>query len=229
MVKSKQNTRLKILQTALELFSRNGYDKTSVQRIIDGVGVSKGAFYHYFKSKEEVLEAICLLHSEELMKIPWKIVKEKDGNALEKLNKIIRVAQDFKNARIEQRWKLGLALQEQQDAKFQERLLEISVERAKPWLLILIKQGIEEGVFSTEYPEEVAEWYFQLASILKKSIVKLFSQIKKNPKALEDIKRKVCFYEDLLERLLGVKQGSLEISKPLLHHIGTFIEWMKKQ
>jgi len=43
-----------LLDAALQLFYEKGYEKTSVNDIIEKVGVSKGAFYYYFKSKEEV-------------------------------------------------------------------------------------------------------------------------------------------------------------------------------
>ena len=228
MAKSKKNTRAKILQTSLELFSQRGYEKTSIQNIIDNVGISKGGFYHYYKSKEDVLEDICRQQAEEIMKIPQKIVEEKGLNALEKFNKIVRTVQDYKNAKMEERWKLGMALQ-QKDAKFQDRLLDMMVKMSKPWLIKLIHEGVKEGVFSTEYPEEVAEWYFQLASILKKSILKLFFEIKERPEALEDIKRKIRFYEDLMERLFGVTPGAIEISAPLIAHLEKIIVWMDKR
>lgn len=49
------------MESALELFRRRGYDATSVQGIADAAGVTKGAFYHHFSSKEDVLR---LIHDE---------------------------------------------------------------------------------------------------------------------------------------------------------------------
>lgn len=48
-------TRERILQSAIELFGDKGYHATSVQEICDQAGVSKGAFFHYFSSKNEIL------------------------------------------------------------------------------------------------------------------------------------------------------------------------------
>ena len=47
-------TRQKILSSATRLFSLNGYDCTGVAEICDAAGVSKGAFYHHFPSKQDV-------------------------------------------------------------------------------------------------------------------------------------------------------------------------------
>jgi len=51
-------TRDQLIQLALELFEQNGYPRTSVEDIVDAAGLTKGAFYHHFQSKEEVLEII---------------------------------------------------------------------------------------------------------------------------------------------------------------------------
>ena len=48
-----------ILETATRLFVQNGYERTSIQDIINNLGgLSKGAIYHHFKSKEEILIAV---------------------------------------------------------------------------------------------------------------------------------------------------------------------------
>ncbi|MEG0319663.1 MAG: TetR/AcrR family transcriptional regulator, partial [Niameybacter sp.] len=49
-----------ILDEALNLFIEKGYENTSIQDIINNLGgLSKGAIYHHFKSKEEIFEAVC--------------------------------------------------------------------------------------------------------------------------------------------------------------------------
>ena len=51
-----------ILETSLRLFQEVGYDKTSILDIVDAMGVSRGAFYHHFKSKEEILRVLMENH-----------------------------------------------------------------------------------------------------------------------------------------------------------------------
>jgi AcrR family transcriptional regulator len=53
-----EETRERIMQAALELFSRNGFDATGVAEICTRAGVSKGAFYHHFPSKHSVFQAL---------------------------------------------------------------------------------------------------------------------------------------------------------------------------
>jgi AcrR family transcriptional regulator len=50
-----QRTQVKIIEAAVDLFAEQGYDATSVQQIVERAGVTKGALYHHFTSKEEIL------------------------------------------------------------------------------------------------------------------------------------------------------------------------------
>lgn len=55
-VKKPEERRWELIHAATELFSEHGYEKTSVNDIIQKIGVAKGTFYHYFKSKEEIAD-----------------------------------------------------------------------------------------------------------------------------------------------------------------------------
>ena len=54
----KGNTKQKIFNTALELFSVQGYEATSISQIADAVGIRKASLYSHFKSKQEILDAL---------------------------------------------------------------------------------------------------------------------------------------------------------------------------
>ena len=55
-----EETVQKILDASLKLFLEKGYEKTTVLDIISEMGgLTRGAFYHHFKSKEEVFDALC--------------------------------------------------------------------------------------------------------------------------------------------------------------------------
>ncbi|MGW0507036.1 TetR family transcriptional regulator [Micromonospora sp. NPDC003241] len=53
-----ENTRRSLITSALELFERRGFDRTSVQEIADQARLTKGAFYHHFESKDDLLRHI---------------------------------------------------------------------------------------------------------------------------------------------------------------------------
>ena len=52
------NTKQEILETALDLFSRQGYEATSIAQIAEAVGIRKASMYSHFASKQEILDAL---------------------------------------------------------------------------------------------------------------------------------------------------------------------------
>ena len=54
----KGNTRDEILNVALELFSVNGYEATSISQLADAVGIRKASLYSHFASKQEILDDV---------------------------------------------------------------------------------------------------------------------------------------------------------------------------
>ncbi|WP_236240562.1 TetR/AcrR family transcriptional regulator [Streptomyces sp. CC228A] len=56
--RKKQRTRAALLRTAVELFTTQGYEETTIDEIVDAVEVSQRTFFRYFASKEEVAFAL---------------------------------------------------------------------------------------------------------------------------------------------------------------------------
>ena len=79
----------KILEVAERIFWEKGYDDTTIQNIIDGLGgLTKGAVYHHFKSKEEILDA--LGNKMFCNRIPFEVARErKDLNGIQKMRMVI--------------------------------------------------------------------------------------------------------------------------------------------
>lgn len=61
MSKKSRNTKTKIVSAAWELFYKQGYDDTTVDEIVELSGTSKGSFYHYFESKDALLDSLSYL------------------------------------------------------------------------------------------------------------------------------------------------------------------------
>lgn len=83
-----------ILELALKLFAEEGYDNTGIQKIVDEAAVKKPTLYHYFGSKEGLLDAILELHYAPFLD-ELKSVGEYDGDLVNTLEKIIFHYFDF--------------------------------------------------------------------------------------------------------------------------------------
>ncbi len=92
--KQKEETVADILRISEELFHEQGYEKTTIQDIADHCGLSKGALYHHFRSKEEVLERICCNQYIYMRETFLPIVNESGLSMLEKLKKIMTLARN---------------------------------------------------------------------------------------------------------------------------------------
>ena len=88
-VASQSDTRVQLIHAALFLFDSNGYPRTSVEDIVAKAKVTKGAFYHHFESKEEVLEIIHNVYVESQIELCTRIMSD-GGNPREQLRELAR-------------------------------------------------------------------------------------------------------------------------------------------
>ena len=54
-----------IMETALDLFAEHGMSQTTVQMVLDGSGISKGTFYKYFNSKDDIMKCLLEKHQQD--------------------------------------------------------------------------------------------------------------------------------------------------------------------
>lgn len=151
----------RILDAAQRLFLEKGYDNTTIQDIVDELGgLTKGAVYHHFKSKEEIMDAV----GDRMFfaNNPFEAVKKRsDLNGLEKLREVIRL-----NNADEQRTEL--TLQSVPVAKNPRLLAEMLISNRKvltPCFRELIDDGLADGSICTEYPREISELLPMLTSL----------------------------------------------------------------
>lgn len=92
--------RNEILDVALQLVYSKGYEKMTIQDILDQLKISKGAFYHYFDSKVEVLEAVVeRMAAEQVEPIFLSIVQDPHLSALEKLHHYFDMSTRWKTSK----------------------------------------------------------------------------------------------------------------------------------
>lgn len=142
----------KILTAARQLFLEKGYEHTTIQDIVDQLGgLTKGAVYHHFKSKEEIMDAV----TEKMFwdNNPFEKVRGRgDLTGLEKMKEVIRLTQ-------EPEWS-SLARQSMpilKNPKLLAKCIEDNQRIATPRWLALIEEGMADGSIRTEYPREAAE------------------------------------------------------------------------
>lgn len=152
-----EQTYQQILEVSTKLFFTQGYEKTSIQDILDELKMSRGVVYYYFKSKKEILDAIA---SQRLDAMRSLIQETQAENAREKIIKILSAlignVEDVPQGAEE-----TLPLEHMADPHIVLANMQAQTNDAK-LLLGLFEEGIRDGSIQTEYPLQLAELMFML-------------------------------------------------------------------
>lgn len=200
-----------LLDTAQELFFTQGYEQTTVETIIQKVGVSKGTFYYYFKSKEDLLDKLIEKLSEKILEEVRKIVDREDLDAITKLNRAYAVTRSVKLENLELLKVLLKVLYDDKNLLFRYKIYRNSTEIMAPEFTKIIKQGIKEEVFNTDFPDEAAKLIFEIAFIFSERVPKLILGSDKNSKSLDEAEKEFRVYENAIERIIGAGDGTVNI------------------
>lgn len=161
--KHPEETVEKILDVASRLFLEKGYEHTSIQDIINNLGgLSKGAIYHHFKSKEDILIAVT---DRMTMESNQGLAKIRDASAMKGKEKLQEIFKASINRPV-QNDIFTVAPDFQNNPRLLDSLLRETVEVVAPYYILpIIKEGIEDGSIRTEFPEQLAELIILAANI----------------------------------------------------------------
>lgn len=194
VVKEAAVRRNEILDAAEQLFVTKGFDGTSINDILDRVGIARGTLYYHFKSKEEILDAMIERLTETLLKKASQIAAQKDKPLLQRLTETmlaLNVDSELGNEILEQVHKPQNALMHQ---KMQGGLLVGIV----PLFTSLIEEGIAQGICQTDYPAEAAEMLLVYSNTA-------FDALAEGSRD----KRKIAAFIYHTERMLGMPRDSM--------------------
>jgi TetR/AcrR family transcriptional repressor of nem operon len=204
-----------ILDVAQELVMvTKGYAEMSIQDILDALGISKGAFYHYFDSKQSLLEALIERIITEATPMIMGIIDDPDLPAMQKLHRFFHQTARWKTARKDYLLSFLHVWYADENAITREKLRLAAPERFGPMLTTLIEQGIEEGVFETRYPDQVGRVIMDLIYEMGVQFALLLKSRPQDPQAEERAVRMVDAFNDAVERVIGAAPGSLELMEP---------------
>ena len=211
IIKKYDERKREFLNTAQELFFTKGYEQTSVEAIIKKMRLSKGTFYYYFKSKEDLLEKLSYKMSKKILKEVKKIVEKNDLNAIDKLNKAYAVVGSVKLENIELLKVLLKAFYNDRNLFFRHKMFMSSMEILAPEFSKIIRQGVNEKVFNTPFPDESARLIFEIANTFSGKVPQLIMDLDKNPENLNKVEKEYRVYENAIERIIGAEEGTAEI------------------
>jgi AcrR family transcriptional regulator len=202
---SRQN---EFITVAQELFNEKGFENTSVDDIVNRMGVAKGLFYYYFDSKEELLQVIMDRMNDEIESSVTAVMEKKGLTALERFKELMITSSDVASRSAV----LISYFHKERNQACHLAMENRSREFMIPVMEKIIVQGVEEGVFKANHPRETAV-----------ALMGTFSWIKHlhpNPMSPEEMERLILVFQELAERLLVMEPGTFtafqELAPPVL-------------
>ena len=195
VVKEPEIRKNEILDAAEKLFANKGYGSATINDILGMVNIAKGTFYYYFKSKEDVLDALV----ERRIRIGLEKAEEVIGSPHPPVQKLLAVimAQKPRNPLEED---LNAVLHEKDNAKMHQKALTRCILRLGPCLARVIGEGNKTGVFDTPFPLESAEILLAAAMVIFDDDYFQWTS--------EEGAAKTAAFLTVMERTLGAKAGT---------------------
>jgi AcrR family transcriptional regulator len=216
LVKSRDDRRVEILDSAQALFFERGYERTTVNDVIARVGISKGGFYHHFSAKEDLLEGITARLAEDAVARVRDILEDPSLDALARLNGFLARSRQMKIADAPKLRAAFDVVFRPENLMLYHRINAASIAVMRPVLAGIIAQGKAEGRFAVPDPEAAAEIILHLGASTHDAVARAITATRtaEAEAAIEALDRRLRFHGVAVDRILGLPDGSLTFVEP---------------
>jgi len=202
ITKKADERRQEIINAARHLFQTTGYDRTTMQDVMERLNIAKGTIYHYFISKEALLEAVVENIVDETIGQMEQALPGLKGNALEKMGFLFGAG----NVAADNREVMD-PMHQPANMEMHHRLLAVTILKLAPLYGDLIRQGCEEGIFQTDTPLECAEFILSALQFLTDFGIYPWTQ--------ETLIRRAQAFPGIVEAQLKAPPGSFQFLNPI--------------
>ena len=197
VVKKAEERKNEILDAADELFAQKGFDGTSTNDILEKVGIARGTLYHHFKSKEDIMDALIDRYSDGLLDAAQVIAADKTIPVVERVIRVV-MALNLSGGSSKE---IMEHIHKPQNALMHQKIQKVIINRVPLILTGIIREGIEQGMFSTPFPYECMEMVVIYANtVFDDDMITLTN---------EERGTRMLAFVCIVERLLGAASGSL--------------------
>ena len=203
-----------ILDMAEALFFEKGYDRTSIQDILDALGMSKGGFYHYFDAKETVLREICerkWVGRYDQLRVD--LMNDRRG-PVDKLNQLLRQANLFEAEETRFAALLLKLCYRDHDAAIRDYRRRVLIDRLLPQVDEAVLEGINAKVMHARYPMGVGRVLLLLACDINDEVCEILADDLDNPDRMIPVIELLNTYRESAELLCGAPYGSIQLFDP---------------
>ena len=203
-----------ILDVAERLIRTRGYDAMSIQNVQDDLGCSRGALYHYFGSKEAILEAVIERMTAAAMEILTPIAADPGLSATEKLQTLFASAGSWKSARSDLLLPLIRTWYVPGNDVARVRAEAAAYEQFRPLMAVILRQGVAEGTMNLSSADHAAVILTALFAGSTDAIRRLLIDRLDGRVPYEEVERFIHAYDEAIERILGLAPGTFTLIAP---------------
>jgi AcrR family transcriptional regulator len=205
-----------LLDCAQRLFFERGYDNTTVNDIIAEAGLSKGAFYHYFASKEALLEALGVRLARDFTADLQPVLHDPSLDAVGRLNAVFAGSRRLNAELAPQLKNTFYTVFRPENLVLFHRLDEAVTEVFAPVMAGILREGNEEGLFDAPDPQAFAEMLMQLRLSLAKVMHRALRLAERGDvdDAVAMLDERLRLYGVTIDRLLKLPDGTVAVAEP---------------
>lgn len=211
VIKERAVRRNEILDMTQRLVITKGYEQMTIQDILDALQISKGAFYHYFDSKQALLGAMIERMAQEAEQVAIPIVQNSSLSALEKFERFLGSLARWKTTQKQFLLEIVRVWYADDNLIARQKMQQAATAHVGPLLTDIIRQGIEEDVFTPAYPDYVGTVILTLFQDCGDRVANLLLTWDEQHGDLQQVRNLAAAYTDAVERVLGAPKDSLHL------------------
>ena len=188
-----------------------GYERMSIQDVLDDVGASRGAFYHYFDSKPALLEAVIDRMGDAAIAGMHGALDDPSLTAPQKFELVFSSIADYKATRYDLVMAILDVWLSDDNAIVREKFRAYVATRMTPLLASIIRQGAREGSMAVDAPDDTALVVVSLVLGVNELASRLFVAHHAGTASFDSILAIFRAYTAALERILGLPNASLHL------------------
>lgn len=214
IVKPAEVRRAELIDCAQRLFLERGYERTTINDVIEAAGVSKGAFYHHFDAKEDLLEAIAGRFADQALARAEAVFAEPALDVLQRLNSWMAISRDWKAENISGLKALFTVLLAPGNALLYHRIVGAVFAAMSPTLVRLIGDGARAGAFAVDDAGLAADMLLWLGENRRSLVVEALALAETGEvaAAADRIMRRLGAEEAIIGRVLGLPLGAVRLA-----------------
>ncbi len=214
--------RNEILDMAQHLIYTKGYEQMTIQDMLDGLHISRGALYHYFASKDALLLALVDRMGQSADQSLQAILQDASLTGLQKLRRYLEASAQWKAGQKELISGLMRLWFSDDNVFIRHKMETESRKHMSAFFETIIRQGNAEGSFQVRFPGPVAAILAGVSLSLTDTIIGMLIAPQFDLAAKQQSEDTLEVYAETVERILGAPAGSLHIFLP-----GIFDEWFE--